>query len=291
MTRVVRSVDELRDYVDWARRNRYSIGFVPTLGALHEGHLSLMRRSWDDNDLSVVSIYVNPLQFGPDEDLERYPRDLEGDLAKCESAHVDVVFAPTRATMLPPGSCTTVHVAGVTSDFEGALRPGHFDGVATVVARLLALAEPDRAYFGRKDYQQTVVIRRMVRDLGFRTEVVVCPTQRDADGLALSSRNAYLTPEDREQALLLPRALEAAEAAIAGGETDGDVLRDLMADAMESDREDVEVEYADLVHPDTLQPLPAIETRGVLLGALRVGATRLIDNRPVERPGTAAWEA
>lgn len=291
MTHLIRELDDLRDYVAMARRNEYSIGFVPTLGALHEGHLSLVERAWQENDLTVVSVYVNPLQFDEDADLERYPRDLDGDFAKCEAAKVHAVFAPTRATMLPPGSTTEVHVGGVTTEFEGALRPGHFDGVATVVARLFALVQPTRAYFGQKDYQQTVVVRRMVRDLGFDLDVVVCPTQRDDDGLALSSRNVFLSPEQRAEGLRLPRALAAAAEAVEAGETSGERLRLIMAAELDSPNAEVEVDYAELVHPDTLQPLPELLTHGVLLGALRVGTTRLLDNRIVTRPGTPVWEA
>lgn len=291
MTRVIQDPQELRSYVEMLRRNRITLGCVPTLGALHDGHASLMRRSYTENDRTVVSVYVNPLQFGPGEDLERYPRDLDGDVARCAAEKVDIVFAPGGAAMNPPGRSTIVRVEGVSHDLEGAQRPGHFDGVATVVARLLNLAQPDRAYFGQKDYQQTVVVRRMVEDLAFPARIVVCPTVRDPDGLALSSRNRYLSDADRAEALRLPHALHAAEEAVIAGETDGDALRAVMREHLASSREDVVSDYAEVVHPETLVPLPELITRGVLLAVLRVGGTRLIDNRVVTVPGTPAWEA
>jgi pantoate--beta-alanine ligase len=290
VTRVIRDCDEFRRHVRMLRKNRFSIGFVPTLGALHEGHRSLMRRSFRDNDRTIASVYVNPLQFGVGEDFDRYPRDLEKDVAVCRAEKVDVVFAPPAAQMNPPGRTTIVQVAGVSEDYEGAERPGHFAGVATIVATLLNLVQPDRAYFGQKDFQQTVVVRRMVKDLAIPVEIVVCPTVRDPDGLALSSRNAYLSVEDRKEALRLPRALEAAERAIAGGETDCGKLRKAMRAAMKNKREDVTVDYADVVHPDTLVPIGVVDGPAVLLAVLRVGRTRLIDNRVAVPPGVAPWE-
>jgi pantoate--beta-alanine ligase len=290
VTRVVRDLDEMRRYVRMLRKNKFTIGLVPTMGALHEGHRSLMRRSFRENDRTVVSIYVNPLQFGPGEDFERYPRDLEQDLAACRAEKADVVFAPPAAQMNPPGRTTTVRVAGVSEDYEGAERPGHFTGVATIVATLFNIAQPDRGYFGQKDYQQTVVVRRMTRDLAFPVDVVVCPIVRDPDGLALSSRNVYLTPEDRKDALRLPGALGKAEQAVMEGETDAGKLRKMLRAGMRSKREDVTVDYADVVHPETLVPLGAVEGHAVLIAVLRVGRTRLLDNRIVAPPGTAAWE-
>lgn len=290
MTRVIRDRDEMRRYIRMLRKNRFSIGFVPTMGALHEGHRSLMRRSFKENDRTIASIYVNPLQFGPGEDFERYPRDLEKDLAACRAESVDVVFAPPVAQMNPPGRTTTVQVAGVSEDYEGAERPGHFTGVATIVATLFNVVQPDRAYFGQKDYQQTVVVRRMAQDLAIPAEIVVCPIVRDPDGLALSSRNVYLTPDDRKEALRLPSALVKAEQHVLEGETDCGRLRKILRAAMRSKREDVKADYADIVHPETLVPLGRVEGHAVLLAVLRVGRTRLIDNRVVAPPGTAAWE-
>ena len=290
MTRVIRDRDEMRRYVAMVRKNRFSIGFVPTMGALHDGHRSLMRRSFRENDRTIASIYVNPLQFGPGEDFERYPRDLDADVAQCRAEKVDVVFAPSAAQMTPPGRTTTVTVDGVSEDYEGSTRPGHFAGVATIVATLFHVVLPDRAYFGQKDYQQTVVIRRMVQDLAFPVEIVVCPIVRDGDGLALSSRNVYLSAEDRKEALRLPKALLRAEKHVLDGETDCARLRKILRAAMHSRRGDVTVDYADVVHPETLVPLGRVEGHAVLLAVLRVGKTRLLDNRIVAPPGTAAWE-
>jgi pantoate--beta-alanine ligase len=290
LTRVVRDRDEMRRYVRMLRKNRFTIGFVPTMGALHEGHRALMRRSFKENDRTVASVYVNPLQFGPGEDFERYPRDLDKDVAVCRDESVDIVFAPSAAQMNPPGRTTTVQVAGVSEDYEGATRPGHFTGVATIVATLFNVVQPDRAYFGQKDYQQTVVIRRMAQDLAIPAEIVVCPIVRDPDGLALSSRNVYLSAEDRKEALRLTRGLVKAEQHVLEGETDCARLRKIMRAAMRSKREDVTIDYADVVHPETLVPLGKVEGHAVLLAVLRVGKTRLLDNRVVAPPGTAAWE-
>jgi len=290
VTRVVRDPAELGEFVDMLRRNRISCGFVATMGALHDGHASLVRRSVHENDRTIVSVYVNPLQFGEGEDLEAYPRSLDDDVALCERERADIIFAPSVKDMQPPGSATVVTVRGISDDFEGALRPGHFDGVATVVARLFNLVRPDRAYFGQKDFQQTVVVRRMVADLGFPVAVVVCPIVRDAAGLALSSRNRYLSDDQRAIALRLPNALEAAEVLVLQGERSGDVIRALLAEALASPEDDVEVEYADLVEPSTLSPIVRLSGHGVLLAVLRVGTTRLLDNRIVAPPGTPAWE-
>jgi len=291
MIRVIRDLAELRSYVEMLKRNRISIGCVPTLGALHTGHLSLMRRSWRDNDRTIVTVFVNPLQFGPEEDLERYPRDLDADVELCETAKANVVFAPSVADLQPPGRSTSVRVEGVSHDFEGSVREGHFDGVATVVAALFNLVQPDRAYFGQKDYQQTVVVRRMVRDLHIPVEISVCPTVRDEDGLALSSRNAYLSADDRAEALRLPNALRAVEEAALAGETDCNALRGILNELLVSPREDVRADYADIVHPETLAPVAELGSRAVALAALSIGATRLLDNRIITPPGVPAWEA
>jgi pantoate--beta-alanine ligase len=290
VTRIVRDCDELRRHVRMLRKNRFTVGFVPTMGALHDGHRSLMRRSYKDNDRTIVSVYVNPLQFGAGEDFERYPRDLDKDVAACRAEQVDVVFAPSAAQMNPPGRTTMVRVDGVSEDYEGAERPGHFAGVATIVATLFNLVQPDRAYFGQKDYQQTVVIRRMVKDLAVPVEIAVCPIVRDADGLAMSSRNVYLSAEDRKEALRLPQALVRAERHVLDGETSAARLRKLMRAAMRSKRADVTIDYADVVHPDTLVPLGEVAGHAVLLAVLRVGRVRLLDNRVVAPPGVAAWE-
>ncbi len=287
MTRVIHTARELREYVTMTKRNRFSLGFVPTMGALHDGHLSLVHRSVQDNDCTIVSVYVNPLQFGEGEDFESYPRTLDTDVGICEEANADVVFAPTVREMQRPGRSTVVVVRGVTEEFEGARRPRHFEGVATIVTTLLNMVQPDRAYFGQKDYQQTLVIRRLVSDLAVPVEVVVCPIVRDEDGLALSSRNRSLSPEDREEALRLPQALARAEQLANEGERDANRLRAAMVEMTASVRDDVLLDYADVVDPDTLIPLETIETRALLIAVLRVGTTRLLDNVVVRTGGVA----
>jgi pantoate--beta-alanine ligase len=253
-----------------------SIAFVPTMGFLHEGHLTLCREARAKADRLVVSIFVNPLQFGPSEDLSRYPRDEAGDLVKLESVGVDVVFLPTPEEMYPPGFCTEVNVQGLTANLCGASRPTHFRGVATVVARLFNLVGPDRAYFGLKDYQQCLVIRRMVQDLGMDLEVIGVPTVREPDGLAMSSRNAYLTPEGRRAALVLSRSLAVAREAYAAGERDPVTLRHRVLETLAREPLAV-VDYTEVVDAGTLQP--ASPDRPMLVAlAVRIQSTRLIDN-------------
>jgi pantoate--beta-alanine ligase len=274
---VVTDPDEMRRLSRrWWREGR-SIGFVPTMGNLHEGHSSLMRRAAADADVAVASIYVNPLQFGPSEDFAAYPRTFADDLAGAAAAGVEVVFAPTDAVMYPPEFATHVDVEGLTEGLCGAARPGHFRGVTTVVMKLLCLVLPHVAYFGEKDYQQLVVIRRMVDDLGLGPKVVGMPIVREADGLAMSSRNRYLSPDEREAATALSRGLAAARAAAAGGEWRAAALEDEARAVIE--REPLAtVEYVSLVDPDSLVPMTALDGPGRLLVAARVGPARLIDN-------------
>ncbi|MDQ3958033.1 MAG: pantoate--beta-alanine ligase [Actinomycetota bacterium] len=274
--RVARTVAELRAFYRNERGRGISVGFVPTMGALHEGHLSLVRRARDAADLVVVSLFVNPLQFGPDEDFDSYPRDEGKDLALAESEHVSVVFLPSVAEMYPEGAVTTVRVEGPLAEtLEGASRPGHFDGVATVVAKLLNVVEPELAFFGQKDAQQVAVVRRMVLDLSWATEVVVGPTVREPDGLALSSRNAYLDTEQRTQATALFRALNAGKEELergAGPDGAAVAMQDVLGSA-----DGVDLDYAAAVDPYTFED--PVEGEPVLLAvAARVGATRLIDN-------------
>jgi len=265
-----------------ARRAGARVGFVPTMGALHEGHLTLARearRRVGDSGLVAVSIFVNPTQFGPQEDLARYPRELDADVARCAVAGVDLVFAPSVAAMYPEGDQTRVRVPRVAEPFCGPLRPGHFEGVATVVTRLFALAGPCVAIFGRKDYQQWRLLDRMARDLFLPVELVGHPTVRDADGLALSSRNRYLSAADRERARAVPEALSAAVRAYAAGERDVAALRESARGVLAAGAD--AVEYIDLREPVDLDPLPARladDGRAVLAVAVRVGGTRLIDN-------------
>lgn len=260
------------------RMGRGVVGFVPTMGFLHAGHLALMRQAKAECGRVVASLFVNPLQFGPGEDFDRYPRALESDLEKLEAAEVDAVFTPGVADLYPPGFETRVEVGTVGTPLEGAVRPGHFTGVATVVLKLLNIVGADRAYFGQKDAQQTVVIRRMVRDLDVPVEVVVSPTVREPDGLALSSRNSYLSPEDRAAAPVLLRALSAAEAEFRAGGRDAEALRRRMAEVLASEPR-AQVDYVSVAHPETLVELHGFVPDGALASlAVRMGATRLIDN-------------
>jgi len=254
-----------------------TLGLVPTMGYLHRGHLALVEQARAECDHVGVSIFVNPTQFAPSEDLGRYPRDLEGDLRKLEALGVDLVWTPTPEDMYPPGFQTWVTVETVTAPLEGKARPGHFRGVATVVAKLFNAFTPQRAYFGQKDAQQVVVVRRMVQDLNFPLQIVVCPTVREPDGLALSSRNAYLNPDERQAATVLYRALSAAQAAHAEGERDADVLRAVMSSTLAGEPLARE-EYVSVADRETLDELEEV-ARGALLSlAVRVGKTRLIDN-------------
>lgn len=273
--KVVTTIEELR----LARKQlKGPVGFVPTMGFLHEGHLSLARAARSECGSAVVSIFVNPTQFGPAEDLDAYPRDLPRDLSLLESAGVDLVWTPTNEILYPPGFQTWVTVEEVTQPLEGAMRPGHFRGVATVVAKLFNCVQPDRAYFGQKDAQQAVVLRQMVRDLNFPLEVVVCPIVREPDGLALSSRNTYLNPEERRAATVLSRALRAARAAYEAGETDAEILRHILAKTIEEEPL-ARMQYVSVADANTLQELEGpLQGAALLSMAVYVGKTRLIDN-------------
>jgi pantoate--beta-alanine ligase len=270
-------VGELRSALAPARREELTIGLVPTMGALHEGHLSLISHARERCDVVVVSLFVNPAQFNERADLERYPRNEQRDSELAAAAGADVLFAPSVEEVYPRGFATTVEVLGVSERLEGAARgPEHFRGVSTVVTKLLCMAMPDVAYFGQKDAQQVVVIRRLATDLNLPVRIEALPTIREADGLALSSRNALLTPDDRTRALALPAALQAAAALAAEGERSTAALLDAAREAMRPF--DVEPEYLALVDPDTLEPLELIEGEALLAIAARVGEVRLIDN-------------
>jgi len=253
------------------------LGLVPTMGYLHAGHLSLVTRAKAECGAVAVSIFVNPTQFGPNEDLGRYPRDLPRDIALLEAAGVDVVFTPDPAEIYPPGFDTRIEIGGVTARLEGAVRPGHFAGVATVVAKLFNIVQPTRAYFGQKDAQQSVVIRKLVADLNMPLEVVVAPTVREADGLAMSSRNVYLSPEQRAAAPALFRALSAAQTRFEAGERRGEVLREAIGRVLAAEPL-IAIDYVSIADPTTLDE--AVEVRDGALASLavRLGATRLIDN-------------
>ncbi len=276
--RIIRTIAEVREAVGVARQQGRSIGLVPTMGAFHAGHLSLMKRARKDTGLVVVSLFVNPAQFGPDEDLGRYPRDEARDAQLAENEHVDILFAPEPGEVYPDGFATTIHIAGITDVLDGASRGAHhFDGVCTVVAKLFGIVAPDVAYFGQKDAQQVLVVRRLVRDLNIDVRIEAVPTVREADGLAMSSRNVYLDPDARRRAGSLNRALDAAAEVVEQGERDAAaieaVARRILSVA------GIVPEYLELRDAETLQPVARLDGEALLAVAARVGAARLIDNR------------
>ena len=276
----------MRDASRALRRAGKQLGFVPTLGALHEGHLSLVRSARASCDVVAASIFVNPTQFGPSEDLAKYPRPFERDREMLEREGVELLFAPAVEEMYPSGAVTWVTVEGLSGKLDGLSRPGHFRGVTTVVAKLFHIVEPDAAFFGQKDAAQVAIIRRMVRDLNLAVKIVVCPIVREADGLAMSSRNAYLDPEHRKRALVLHRALMLVEELASAGERDTSNL--LAAGRDEVAKEDaVRLDYFEIVDPDTLDPVENISGNVLVAVAAYVGSTRLIDNIPLDitRPG------
>ena len=277
------TVAELRSVLDGERAVCHTVGFVPTMGYLHDGHLSLMRHARDDSDLVVASIFVNPLQFGAGEDLDAYPRDLDQDARLANGAGVDLLFVPSANEMYPAPVLTTVSVPQLSERLEGRARPHHFAGVATVVAKLFAIVGPCRAYFGEKDFQQLAVIRRMARDLSFPVEVVGCPTVRELDGLALSSRNSYLTPEEREAAPVVYRALRAGVATILAGERDPAAVTTLMSQIIEAEPP-AQLDYAEVVDADSFRIPEPLTGNLRLLAAVRFGRARLIDNVGVTVP-------
>ena len=263
------------------RSNRLSypgkVGLVPTMGYLHEGHLSLVRRAREECDHVIVSIFVNPAQFGPKEDLSKYPRDLDRDLSLLEPLGVDLIWMPTAEIVYPPGFQTWVDVETITQPLEGAMRPGHFRGVTTVVAKLFNSVQPHKAYFGQKDAQQAAVIRQMTRDLNFPIEIVVCPIVREPDGLAMSSRNVYLDSEQRKAATVLSRALEAAKEKYESGVRDAEKIRIEMKEVLASEPL-AEVQYVSCADYDTLEELETVNGKTLLSMAVFIGKTRLIDN-------------
>jgi pantoate--beta-alanine ligase len=277
MTRVLRTRAELRAALASAER---PVGLVPTMGWLHDGHRSLMRVARSDNATTVVTIFVNPRQFNRPDDFERYPRDEARDIAIADDEAVDIVWAPPVDEVYPPGFDTTVSVGAVADPLEGAARPGHFDGVATVVAILFALVGAERAYFGQKDAQQVMVIRQMARDLALPTTVIACPTVREPDGLAISSRNVHLTAAERTAAPVIHRALAAARDSWAAGERSGDALRDEMRRVLAAEPL-ADVEYVSVADGATLRELATVDGPALLSLAVRFGGTRLIDNEPL----------
>jgi pantoate--beta-alanine ligase len=277
---IIREIDALRRAVAALRRDGGKVALVPTMGALHAGHLALAREGRRIGDHLVASIFVNPTQFGPNEDLSTYPRREAEDAALLEREGCDILWAPDVATMYPAGHATAIRVAGVSDGLDGAARPGHFQGVATIIAKLLNQVQPDLALFGEKDFQQLAVVRRLAVDLDLPVRIVGVPTVRDADGLALSSRNAYLSVEERQKARLLPRTLVEAAQAIRGG---GEVAR-ILAEARERlERAGFDpVDYVALCDAETLQPVSALDRPTRLLAAAKIGRTRLIDNLAVD---------
>jgi pantoate--beta-alanine ligase len=282
MERVSR-VSEIRDRGRALRAGGARIGFVPTMGALHEGHLRLIDVARREADAVVMSVFVNPLQFGPKEDFTRYPRDLDGDAAKAESRGADLLFAPGVDEMYPAQSDLRIEAPALSAKWEGAVRPGHFAGVLSVVAKLFHMVLPDVALFGRKDLQQAALVRRMVTDLDFPLRIVVVPTVREHDGLAMSSRNAYLSADDRQRALALVRSLREIARQFANGEHDGAKLSDAGKHVL-SETEGITPDYLAVVDPDTLEPVAAASATSATIVAARVGSTRLIDNMILGQP-------
>jgi pantoate--beta-alanine ligase len=274
--KTARTIAELRRALAHARARGENVGFVPTMGALHEGHLSLVRTAKHRCRCVVVSIFVNPAQFAPNEDLSRYPRTPEKDAELLTQEGTSILFSPSEKEMYEPSPSVWVDVEGLSERNEGRVRPGHFRGVATVVAKLFNIVQPDVAFFGQKDAAQLAVIRRMVRELRYPIEVVGCPIMREADGLAMSSRNVYLSSEERKQAAVLSRSLRAAEAAFRSGVTDGKALTAAVESELRTER--VQIDYVELLDPDTLLPVAQVAQPTLLAIAARVGTTRLLDN-------------
>ena len=276
--KVVETIDEMRQL---RRQLAEPVGLVPTMGYLHEGHLSLVKQARTENPSVVVSIFVNPTQFGPQEDLNTYPRNLQRDLAMLEKKETDVVFVPAAAEMYPPGFSSWVEVDKVTERLEGASRPGHFRGVTTVVAKLFNIVQPNRAYFGQKDAQQAIVIKKMTLDLDMNLEVITLPTVREPDGLAMSSRNTHLNPEQRQAATVLYQALSLARESWSQGEKDAEHLRQQMI-ALIQKQPLANIDYVSIADPETLDELDTVRPPALVSMAVKIGSTRLIDNVVLE---------
>ena len=275
--KIVSSVEEVRTQVKEWRKQGLTVGLVPTMGYLHEGHQSLIKASVENNDRTVVSVFVNPIQFGPNEDLATYPRDLDRDSKLCEETGADLIFHPEKENMYDDDFCTYIDMDSVTKNLCGKTRPTHFRGVCTVVGKLFNIVAPDRAYFGQKDAQQLAVIRRMVRDLNFDLEIVGCPIIREDDGLAKSSRNTYLSEEERKAALVLSRSLEEGKALIESGEKDAKKVVDSIMKVIETEPL-AKIDYVEAVDFDTIEPIETINNNTLVAIAVYIGKTRLIDN-------------
>jgi pantoate--beta-alanine ligase len=279
MPKLFKKIKEIRSFLKELRCNgsNLSVGFVPTMGYLHKGHMELIKLSKLQNEITVVSIYVNPIQFGTGEDYERYPRDLERDLAMCEEAGVDVVFAPEDQEMYPELPKVKIDIPGLTDRLEGAYRPGHFNGVAIVVLKLLHIVQPDRAYFGEKDYQQLKVVERLVKDLSLPVEIVPVPTVREEDGLAYSSRNVYLSPEERQSASAIYKSFLLAQKLFQSGNTNANLLKEAIKDFLLKHPHVRKIDYVEITDEE-LNPVEEVKEGDRILVALYVGNTRLIDN-------------
>lgn len=282
---IIRIPRIMQDIAGTHRLHSRTIGFVPTMGALHEGHLSLVKMAREENDITIASIYINPMQFGPSEDLSKYPRDIEGDAEKLKKEGVDILFLPDDSLMYPAGFSTCVEVEGLSEKLCGAYRPGHFKGVATVVSKLFNIVSPVRAYFGQKDFQQTAIIKRIVTDLNMGIDVVVCPTIREEDGLAMSSRNLYLNRQEREAADVIYKCLVEASDAIKSGIIEVRKLKGLMLGRLNTEPLVSEVQYCSAYDPESLGELEQIGGEALLAVALKIGNTRLIDNMLVMSAG------
>lgn len=279
--KVVKTIKEVRETVGEWRKQGLSVGLVPTMGFLHEGHQSLIKKS-GENDRTVVSVFVNPIQFGPNEDFAAYPRDLERDTLRCEQAGADLIFAPEASEMYASDFSSFVDMTGPTDELCGLRRPGHFRGVCTVVSKLFNIVKPDRAYFGQKDAQQLAVIRRMTRDLSFDIEIVGCPIVREEDGLAKSSRNTYLSDEERKAAVVISRSLKVGREMIKNGENSASKVTGAITELIESEPL-AKIDYIKAVNADSIEPVENISGRVLIAAAVYIGKTRLIDNFIVER--------
>jgi pantoate--beta-alanine ligase len=276
--KVLTTIAEVKAFVRAAKENGKKIGLVPTMGALHEGHLTLMRRAKADMDVVIASVFVNPTQFGPNEDFDAYPREFASDVKKLDSVGVDAVFHPSPDEMYPKNYTAYVTVDGpITNKLCGAKRPGHFRGVATVLTKLFHITEADKAFFGQKDAQQVVVIKRFVRDLNFNIEIDMVPIVRDADGLALSSRNKYLSKEEKKAALILSASLKKAQAAFKGGEKDAKLLKNIISESIKQEKM-ADIDYVDIYSFPDLEEITKVEDSALAAVAVRFGTTRLIDN-------------
>lgn len=275
---ILKKIEEVRAQVKEWKKQGLTVGLVPTMGYLHEGHQSLIKKSVEQNDRTVVSVFVNPIQFGPNEDLESYPRDLEADAKLCEATGADIIFNPEPEEMYADGFVSFINMTGLPNALCGLTRPVHFKGVCTVVGKLFNIVTPDRAYFGQKDAQQLAIIRRMVMDLNFDIEIIGCPIIREEDGLAKSSRNTYLSEEERKQAVILNQSLEAAMDAINAGEKDAAKVKQIIIDKLHTCPL-AKIDYVEVVSFDTIQPIEKVEGAVLIAIAVYIGTTRLIDNR------------